>query len=88
MTYVATFDDAAEVAEEGEGLYATRYQKDCERDFPGFFAAIDVNTGELHVAEFSEIAIQKAQQSNPNCVVHIVQIGEPSAVSMGYLFAA
>jgi hypothetical protein len=87
MTFTASFDDVTHAAEEGEELYASRYQKDCERDFPGYFAAIDINTGKLHVAEFSELAFRKAQEANPDCVVHIVQIGAPSAVSMSYLFA-
>lgn len=88
MSFVATFDDVTEVASEGEELYASRYQKECELKFPGQFAAVDINSGELHVAEFAELAIQKALKANPDCVLHLLQIGEPSAVSMGFLFAA
>lgn len=88
MNFVASFDDVSQVAAEGEELYASRYQNECERNFPGHFAAVDINSGGLHVAEFAEVAIQKAIDANPDCVVHLVQIGAPSAVSIGFLFAA
>lgn len=87
MSFVATFDDVTDVAKEGEQLYAARYQTDCERDHPGHFIALDINSGEAFVAEFAENAIHSALEANPDCVVHLVKIGSPSAFTMGYLFA-
>ena len=63
------------IAERGETIYRERYREAYEREFPGQFVAIDVQSGAAFVAPTPEQAIQNARASNPQGFVHLIKIG-------------
>lgn len=67
------------IAQTGEKIYAEKYKDKLEGERPGHFAAIDVLSGEVYVAEFPELAIEKARAAAPNGVFHLIRIGSPGA---------
>lgn len=83
-----SLDRPQQLAERGERIYATRYRDSFERQFAGQFVAIDVISGNAAVAEFPEEALEKALDSFPNPLLHLICIGESSAFAISRMIIA
>jgi hypothetical protein len=70
------------IVELGEALYAERHKARLERDHIGHFVAIDVLTGEAYVGEFPEQALDIAEESAPDAILHLIRIGSRCAFSL------
>ena len=71
----------AEFAQRAETLYAERHKEQLEREHPGRFVAIDLETGEAYLGDFSGEALQEARRAAPNGAFHLIRIGQPTAFS-------
>ena len=70
-------DTPERIAEAGERIYAERHKARLEAESRGYFAAINVLTGEVYVAQFPEQALEKARKAAPNGVFHLIRVGAP-----------
>ena len=67
--------DPRQIAERGTEIYQRRYRSDYESKWRGRFVAIDVNTEQAYVADFSEEALAKARAAAPHGVFFLIRIG-------------
>lgn len=74
-----------EIAAAGEQLYNDRHRARLEREMPGYFAVIDVNTGEVYVRQFPEEAVAEARRIAPMGILHIIRIGSEAAYRVSHL---
>jgi hypothetical protein len=81
---VKTLDSPAKIADEGERIYAERFKEQLESAHRGHFVAIDVTSGAEYVAEFPELALEKARAAAPNGIFHLIRIGAPGAFKVSY----
>ena len=75
----------SEIVEKAEKIYAERHRQACERDHLGAYAVIDLTDGAIYIGEFAEIAFEKAKESSPKGIFHLIRIGAPSAFNLGFL---
>lgn len=73
------------IAEEAARIYAEKYQEEYEKEYSGWFAVIDVNTGDIYIGEYSDDAFESAKQENADGPLHLIRIGCQGAFRMGYL---
>lgn len=86
MTAVS-FSSPTAIAAEGERIYQECFKRDYEARFADQFAAIDVRSGKAYVAPYAEDAIDKALASCSAALLHLVQVGAPSAYSMAFFMS-
>ncbi len=86
MPNLRELDSAEKIAAAGEELYK-EHREEFERVHPREFAAVDVQTGIVYVAEDAVVALEKARDQAPTGVFHLIQIGSESAIRKGYLSA-
>lgn len=72
------------LAERGEEIYRTQYKETYERNHPGEFVAIDVETGQAYLGNTPEDAMNAAEASMPKGLFHLIQIGSPGAFRVSY----
>ena len=70
-----------EFVQRAEGRYAERHKERLERDHLGRFVAIDVDTGEAYLGDFSRDALQAAREAAPHGAFHPMRLGLPTAFS-------
>jgi hypothetical protein len=76
--------DPKTIADSGNRIYAEKYQQAYEANYPGQYAAIDVQTEEAFVAPTPEAAIRAAQAKNRGTMFHLIKIGSPGVFRVGY----
>ena len=78
--------DPKTIADRGAQIYAAKYQQAYEADYPGQFAAIDIQSEEAFVALTPEEAIRTAQSKNKSAgsMFHLIKIGSPGVFRVGY----
>lgn len=72
------------IAEKGENIYKTKFQKEYEQKYPGKFVVIDITSEEALVADSPEKAIEAAQSKNPGGLFHLIKIGSSGVYRVGY----
>ncbi len=76
--------DPKTIADRGAQIYATKYQETYEAQFPGQYAAIDVQSEEAFHAPTPEEALRLAQAMSPRGLFHLVKVGSPGVFRVGY----
>ena len=84
MADFRVLDSPEKIAEEGERIYAERYQSQLELERRGHFVAIDVTTDKSYVEEFPEEALEAARKQAPNGIFHLIRIGAPGAFKVSF----
>ncbi len=77
--------DPGKIAAAAEKIYDERYRQKYEGKFLGQFVVIDVHGGSAYQGEFAEEALQKARESAPHGVFHLIRIGAPGAFKVSYV---
>lgn len=75
---------ARAITEAGEHIYRAKFQDEFEEDYHGQYCAIEVTTETATVAGTLEDALIAAQRVHPEGVFHLIRVGFPSALQMGY----
>lgn len=81
---IATLNNPLDIAREGERLYDERHRARLEAQSPGQFAAVNVHTGDVHVAVEAIEALALARQAAPDGLFHLVLIGEDGAFRVSH----
>lgn len=76
--------DPLEIAERGQKIYEEKYKDAFEREFLNRFAAIDINTGNVYVADSPTEAILSAQRAKQAGPFHIIKVGAAGVYRVGY----
>ena len=84
MTTKPSFTNPQEISEAGEKIYKERYQEEHEKLHLGRFAAIDVLSEKIVVADSPESAILEAQKTAPGGLFHLIKIGSPGAFRVSH----
>ena len=71
--------NAKAIAEQGENIYRDKYQKEFEANHRGRFAAIEVVTGKVYLADSPEGAVEDGRRNSPNGLFHLIKVGAPGA---------
>ncbi len=77
--------NTSEIVERAEKIYTEKYKAEFEAQHGGKYLAIDITDGAGYLGDFSEIAMQKAKESSPHGVFHLIRIGASSSFHLGYL---
>ena len=80
----APLSNPRQIAERGEAIYRDRYQQQYERDYPGKFVAIDVQTENAYIADTPEDALADAHTQAPQGIFHLIQVGHAGAFRVSY----
>lgn len=86
MPDLRELDSAEKIAAAGTEIYE-EHREEYEREHSGEFAAVDVQTEIVYVAEDGVAALEKARTNAPTGVFHLLQIGSEATVRKGYLFS-
>ena len=78
------FSSPAEIAEAAEGIYEDRHRERLEADENAKFVAIDVLDEQAYPSETPEGAMQKARESAPAGVFHLIRVGSPTTFRVSY----
>lgn len=73
-----------EIAETGQRIYASRYQKEYERAHANQFAVVDVTTERAYVALTADAALKMAESSSPDGQFFLIRIGSAGAYKVSY----
>lgn len=73
-----------QLAEKGESIYRSKYQKEYENLYPGKYVAIDISTEKAYVADMPETAVALLQDENPKGFFHLIKVGSPGVFKVGY----
>lgn len=76
--------DPQTIADRGAQIYAAKYQQAYEANYPGQYAAIDVETEEAFVKPTPEEALREAQAKSPRSMFHLIKIGAAGVFRVGY----
>ena len=76
--------DPKTIADRGNQIYATKFQKAYEAEHSGQYAAIDVQSEEAFVAPTPEAALRAAQATNNGSMCHLIKIGSRGVFRVGY----
>lgn len=76
---------AAEIAQRAGRIYRERHQKKCEPKHNGKCAVIDIEDGSIYLGNFPEDAMREGVNASPNGVFHLMRIGAPNSLRLGYL---
>ncbi len=71
---------ASEIVQKAEQAYAEKFQANCEAEFNGQYAVIDITDYSIFLGEFPEIAMKEAIERSPDGVFHLIRIGSPASV--------
>ena len=88
MTNSATVDlpmSPAEIANVAERIYEEQFQEGLEKEHAHGFVAIDIVSKTAHFGQEPEDALEKAQESAPDGVFHLIKIGAPAAFRIGFI---
>jgi hypothetical protein len=73
------------IAELGERIYADRYKDEYESRYPGWFVAIEVNSGEAYPAEVPEKALELGMAAAPEGLFHLIKVGSSGAFRVHFV---
>lgn len=62
-------------ARKGQQLYDNKLRAELEKEHPGKYVAIDVESGEYFLGKSVDDALQQAEQHHPDELFHVVRIG-------------
>ena len=71
-----------ELVRRGEKIYRQKLLRSSVGRKKGYFAAIEVESGDFFVAHLPVAAVEKAERAHPNKKFHLVRIGYPAAVAL------
>jgi len=77
-----------DIAERGEAIYKNKYQADLESKFHGQFAAINVQSEDVTLADTSDEAIRLALEKAPDGLFHLVRVGHKAAFEAGWYMSS
>ena len=70
---------AREITTKGLDIYERRYRAKFEQQHDGAFAAIDINSEAIYLAELPEDALSKARTGSPEGVFFLLRVGALAA---------
>lgn len=73
-----------QLAEKGEAIYKTKYQKEYEKLYPGKYVAIELSTEKAYVGDTPEGAVELLQRESPKSYFHLVRVGFTGVFKVGY----
>lgn len=73
-----------DIAHRGEAIYKEKYQANFEQSHNGKFVAINVNSGEVTVADTGEDAIRIALEKDANGLFHLIRVGHRAPFEAGW----
>lgn len=73
------FPDPHRISEKGTEIYDRLYRAQFELEHSGRFAAIDLASGRVFVADLPEDALETARMILPRGVFYLVRVGSPAA---------
>jgi hypothetical protein len=76
-----------DIAIQGEKIYQDKYRDTYEKQYPGKFVAIEIETGEAFVADSAEKAIQAAQKARDGGLFHLIKVGSSGAFHVSSLLS-
>ncbi|OGC07166.1 hypothetical protein A2526_03075 [candidate division WOR-1 bacterium RIFOXYD2_FULL_36_8] len=63
------------IAQKGEKIYQEKYKQLLEKSDFGQYVAIDIETETYYLGKTAEEALEKAKESNPQKIFHLIKIG-------------
>jgi hypothetical protein len=79
---------AREIVAKGLGIYDARYRAEFEQRHHGKFAAVDINSEVVYLADLPESALSKARACSPEGVFYLLRVGWPAAFKSSGLVRA
>lgn len=79
LSVAMAMGDPRAIVEQGERIYAEKYQKDFEAHYRGQYAVIDVKTGSAYRGSTADSALKTAREAAPTGVFHLIRIGDIGA---------
>jgi len=76
-----------DVAARGEAIYARDIRSKVEREHPGKFVVVDVETGEFEIDADDLAATKRALAKHPGALLYGVRVGSPTAYRLGGRFS-
>ncbi len=73
-----------EIVTQGQKIYDEKYRVKFEKQHPGQFVAIEIQSKEAFVGETPERAYELVQKKHPMGVFHLIKIGSPGAYKVSY----
>jgi hypothetical protein len=73
---------AHDIAAKGAAIYDRKYRAQFEQAHRDQFAAIDIASEQVYLADFPEDALSKAKTAAPNGVFYLLRIGSSGAFKM------
>jgi hypothetical protein len=70
---------ARNIAERGIAIYRRKYLADFERQSPGRFAAIYIDSEQAYVADYPEQALAEAKHAAPKGLFYLIRVGSLAA---------
>jgi len=77
-----------EIVTKGQQIYDEKYRALFEKEHPGCFVAIEVESGEAFLGETPEKAYERVQEKHPVGFFHLIKIGSPGAYKVSYTSSA
>jgi hypothetical protein len=71
--------DPREITAKGLAIYERKYRAEFERQHNGAFAAIDIISEAVYLADLPENALSKWRAASPEGVFFLLRIGAPGA---------
>jgi hypothetical protein len=71
--------DPRKIAAKGLEIYERRYRAELEQQHKGAFAAIDINSEAVYLADLPENALSEARAGSPEGVFYLMRVGWPAA---------
>jgi hypothetical protein len=71
--------DAREIAAKGLDIYERKYRAEFEEQYNGAFAAIDISSEAIFLADLPEDALSKARAASPEGLFFLLRVGSPGA---------
>lgn len=76
------FSNPDAIAKAGEAIYREMYQKDYEQNYRGMFVAVNINTKVATLGKTAGEALQKAKETDPTGVFHLIRVGFSGAFQL------
>lgn len=73
-----------DISDRGDAIYKRKFKSSYEKEHPGKFLAIDVETEEGFLGDKPEQAIEAAQAQNINGFFHLVKIGSAGVFRVSF----
>ena len=74
-----------DVADRAKTIYGDQLQAGLEADRPGWYIAIEPDSGEHFLADSFGRAVAAARAAHPDRISFVIRIGHPAAIHLGGL---